>query len=189
MCSGHIQGRLLKMLVQLTGARTVVELGAFSGYATICLAEGLPADGRLISIEHDDEKERIIRQGLARCGIQSPETPEHERRVELWFGDALQMMASMPSGSVDLLFIDADKREYPGYYLESRRLVRPGGLIVADNTLWDGHVVDPAYDSDPQTRAIKAFNDMVAADRGVEQVMLPLRDGLTLIRVNTALRQ
>ncbi len=176
MCSGHIQGRLLKMMVQIAGAKRVLELGTFSGYASVCLAEGLPEDGKLITIEHEEELEDFIRQSLHEAGV--------EDKVEVRFGDALELMAGMETGSVDLLFMDADKRSYPEYYKEARRLVRRGGLILADNTLWDGHVVEPAYENDPQTAAIRKFNDLVAEDPGVEQVILPLRDGLTVIRVN-----
>lgn len=175
MCSGHHQGRLLKMLVQISGARRILELGTFSGYASVCLSEALPPDGRLITIECDEELGDFIARTLSEAGVAD--------RVEVRFGDALQRMAELETGSIDLLFMDADKREYPAYYREARRLVRPGGLIVADNTLWDGHVVESAYDGDPQTEGIREFNRMVKEDSEVEQVMLPLRDGLTLIRV------
>lgn len=178
MCSGALQGRLLRMLVEISGARRILELGTFTAYATVCLAEGLPegdSGAKVTTLEANDEMEPFIRQTLRECGV--------EQRVELIVGPALESMAAMGEGSVDLMFIDADKREYPQYYKEARRLVRPGGLILADNTLWAGHVADPAYDRDPQTRGIREFNRLVAEDCGVEKVMLPLRDGLTLIRV------
>lgn len=170
MCSGHLQGRLLKMLERIAGARRVLELGTFSGYSALCLAEGLPADGELHSIEIDDELEDFITSNW-----------EGDPRLHLHIGDAAEIMPQWPDGSFDLIFIDADKRHYPEYYAEARRLLRPGGLIIADNTLWSGHIADPAYDRDAQTRALRRFNDLVAADSGVEKMILPIRDGLTLI--------
>lgn len=175
MCSGHIQGRLLKMLAELSSARRILELGTFSGYATACLAEGVGPEGRVVTIERHAELLPFISQTLQESGV--------ENRVEVLTGDALTLMGGMESGSFDMMFIDADKREYPVYYREARRIVRRGGLILADNTLWYGHVCDPAYDGDPQTEAIREFNRMVAADEGVEQVILPMRDGITLIRI------
>lgn len=175
MCSGHLQGRFLRMLVRLTGARHILEIGCYSGYATVSLAEGLAEGGSVVTIEHDDELETHIRRTLRDCGV--------EDRVHLLIGDALTLMAQMESASIDFIFMDADKRQYPEYYVEARRLVRPGGLIVADNTLWDGHVIEAGHSHDPQTAAILRFNDMVARDPGVEKVILPLRDGLSLIRV------
>ena len=175
MCSGHLQGRFLRMLVRLTGARHILEIGSYSGYATVSLAEGLAEGGSVVTIEHDDELETPIRRTLRDCGV--------EDRVHLLIGDALTLMAQMESASIDFIFMDADKRQYPEYYVEARRLVRPGGLIVADNTLWDGHVIEAGHSHDPQTAAILRFNDMVAWDPGVEKVILPLRDGLSLIRV------
>lgn len=170
MCSGHLQGRLLKMLVRLTGARRLLELGTFSGYSAICLAEGMPTDGELHSLEIDDELEDLILSNW-----------KSDPRLHLHIGDAEETMRQWPDGHFDLVFIDADKRRYPEYYTEARRLLRPGGLIIADNTLWSGHIADPAYDRDAQTRALRRFNDLVSADQGVEKVILPMRDGLTLI--------
>lgn len=175
MVSGHLQGRLLKMLTELTAPRLALELGTFAGYSALCIAEGLPEEGRLITVEHDDELEDFIRARLA-------ESPAG-RKVELMTGDALEVCRTLPGKSVDLLFMDADKRAYPEYWKEARRLVRKGGLIIADNTLWGGHVCDPAYDRDRQTLGIREFNRLVAEDPGVEKVIVPLRDGLTLVRV------
>lgn len=174
MCSGHLQGRLLKMLTEMIRPRLAVELGTFSAYSAICIAEGLPGGARLVTIEHNDELEDFIRERLDESGVAD--------KVELWIADALEALSRLGDGSVDMMFIDADKRVYVDYFEESMRVVRPGGFIIADNTLWDGHVTDPAYDRDPQTVGIRRFNDMVAADPRVEKVMLPLRDGLTLIR-------
>ncbi len=175
MSSGHLQGRLLKMLVALTGARRVLELGTFSAYSTLCLAEGLPDDGEVHSIEFNDELEDFIRANLALTTL--------GEKVRLHIGDACRLIGSVAPGErFDLAFIDADKRQYPDYYRLVKRRMRPGGLIVADNTLWDGHVVAGEHHSS-QTRGVMEFNDLVAADPQVEKVILPLRDGLTLIRV------
>ena len=174
MCSGHIQGRLLKMLTEMVRPRLVVELGTFSAYSAICIAEGLPVGGHLVTIEHNDELEDFIRERLSESGI--------EERVSLRIGDAMDRLSEFAPESVDMMFIDADKRSYCDYFAEAMRIVRHGGFIVADNTLWDGHVIDPQYEKDPQTAGIRHFNDLVASDDRVEKVMLPLRDGLTLIR-------
>lgn len=177
MCSGHLQGRLLAMLTAMAAPHRVLELGTFAAYSALCIAEGLGEEARLVTIEHNDELEDFIRARLAES--------EHGHKVEPMFGDAMELMAAMKDATFDLIFIDADKRQYPDYYREAKRLLAPGGTIIADNTLWDGHVADPAYDRDPQTRGIRAFNDLVASDPDVTQVMLPLRDGLTLIRRRT----
>lgn len=174
MCSGHLQGRLLKMLTEMIRPKLAVELGTFSAYSAICIAEGLDPEGRLVTIEHNDELEDFIRERLEENGFAD--------KVELRIGDAVGCLSEFPDASVDMMFIDADKRSYTSYYEEAMRIVRRGGFIIADNTLWDGHVIDPAYDRDPQTIGIRRFNDLVAADSRVEKVMLPLRDGLTIIR-------
>lgn len=174
MCSGHLQGRLLKMLTEMIRPKLAVELGTFSAYSAICIAEGLDPEGRLVTIEHNDELEDFIRERLEESGFAD--------KVELRIGDAVGCLSEFTDASVDMMFIDADKRSYTSYYEEAMRIVRRGGFIIADNTLWDGHVIDPAYDRDPQTIGISRFNDLVAADSRVEKVMLPLRDGLTIIR-------
>lgn len=175
MCSGHLQGRLLRMLVRLCGARQVLELGTYSAYSALCMAEGLPADGTVHTIEANDELEDFIHRSLSR----SP----HGHKVRLHIGDAAQLIPLVAPGQMfDLTFIDADKRMYADYYRLVKPRMRPGGLIVADNTLWDGHVVaDERHSS--QTEGVMLFNDIVAADPDAEKVILPLRDGLTLIRV------
>lgn len=176
MCSGPVQGRLLKMLVGMIRPARVLELGTFSGYSALCIAEGLEGEATLDTIEADDELEDFILESLA----QAP--AEISSRIRLHIGAALQEMDRFDAGTFDLVFIDASKREYPEYYRKAKPLVRRGGYIIADNTLWDGHVTDPAYDRDAQTCGVRLFNDLVAADPEVEQVMVPLRDGLTLIR-------
>lgn len=174
MCSGHLQGRLLKMLTQLCSPKLVLELGTFSGYSALCIAEGLPEGGRLVTIEADDEMEDFIRRQLAGA--------PYSAKIELRIGDALEVCREFADGSVDMIFIDADKRQYPEYLEESHRLLRPGGLIIADNTLWSGHVCDPAYDRDPQTAGVKKFNRLAATHPDFETVILPFRDGITLLR-------
>lgn len=175
MCSGHLQGRLLKMLVQLCDAGRALEIGTFSGYSALCIAEGLPAGGILHTIEANDELEDFIHDSFA----SSP----HADKIKLHIGDALEVLPSLRSeGLFDIAFIDADKRQYIEYYTAVKSMMRPGGLIIADNTLWDGHVVADEKHS-TQTCGVMQFNDMVAADPDVEKVILPLRDGLTLIRV------
>lgn len=173
MCSGHLQGRLLKMLTRLCAPKLALELGTFSGYSALCIAEGLPEGGRLVTIEADDEMEDFIRRQLA-------DAPNSEK-IELRIGDALEVCREFPDGSVDMMFIDADKRQYPEYLEEGRRLLKPGGLIIADNTLWSGHVCDPAYDHDRQTAGVKRFNDLAASHPDFETVLLPFRDGITLL--------
>lgn len=174
MCSGHQQGRLLKMLVQMIRPRRVLELGTFSGYSALCIAEGLESGAELHTIEIDDELEDFIRRAFG-------ESP-YASRITLHIGDASDIMDQWPAGYFDLIFIDADKRRYTEYYHKCKRLVPPGGFILADNTLWDGHVVEPDADRSPMTRGIMQFNDLVKDDPQVEKVILPIRDGITIIR-------
>lgn len=173
MVSGHHQGRLLKMLVQLIDAHRVLELGTFAGYSALCLAEGLPNDGEVHTIEIFDELEDFIRR-------EAMSLPGGEK-IRLHIGDALEIMDTL-TPPFDLIFIDADKRLYTEYYRKALPLLRPGGLLVADNILWDGHVVDPEYDNDAQTKGVRGFNDAVASDPSVSPIILPLRDGLSIIR-------
>ena len=172
MLSGQVQGRVLSFLSQMIRPRRILELGTFTGYSALCLAEGLPDDGELITIEHNDELEPIIRRNLSRSPLCE--------RIQLRIGDCKLVIGDL-EGLFDLVFIDADKREYVEYYDLIFDHVAPGGWILADNTLWDGHIIDPAYDRDKQTLGLRAFNDRIASDPRVEQVILPLRDGLTLI--------
>lgn len=173
MCSGHIQGRLLKMLVRMIRPRRVLELGTFSGYSALCMAEALEPGATLHTVEVDDELEDFIRANLASA-------PAGES-ITLHIGDAMETMRGWDDGAFDLIFIDADKRAYADYYGEALRLLRPGGFIIADNTLWDGHVVEGCRHSS-QTEGIIRFNDLVVSDPRVEKAIVPLRDGLTLIR-------
>lgn len=174
MCSGHLQGRILKTLTAMISPKRVLELGTFSGYSALCIAEGLAEGGTVDTVEVDDELEDFIREALA----SSP----HGAKVRLHIGQALDAMGRFADGEFDMIFIDADKKEYPAYYGEALRLLKPGGWILADNTLWSGHVVEEEYRRDRQTAAIMRFNDIVASDPRVEKVILPVRDGLTMIR-------
>jgi predicted O-methyltransferase YrrM len=173
MASGHLQGRLLKMLVQMIRPQLVLEVGTFSGYSAISMAEGLADDARLYTFEINDEMEGFTRPWIEGSSVAS--------KINFIIGDAL-IEAPKLGLTFDLAFIDGDKRTYRDCYEMVLTILRPGGFILADNTLWDGHVVDHAYDRDRQTQGIETFNDYIAADERVEQVILPLRDGLTLIR-------
>lgn len=172
MCSGHTQGRLLAMLSKMISPRRVLELGTFTGYSALCLAEGIPEGGELHTVEIDDESEDELLELFASA-------PGGEK-ITLHVGDALKLIPEI-GGEWDLVFIDANKRNYCEYYDMVFPSVRQGGYIIADNTLWDGKVADPTA-HDPQTEGILAFNDMVAADERIEKVILPIRDGMTIIR-------
>ena len=173
MASGHLQGRLLKMLVQMIRPQLVLEVGTFSGYSAISMAEGLADDARLYTFEINDEMEDFTRPWIEGSSVAS--------KINFIIGDAL-IEAPKLGLTFDLAFIDGDKCTYRDCYEMVLTILRPGGFILADNTLWDGHVVDHAHDRDRQTQGIETFNDYIAADERVEQVILPLRDGLTLIR-------
>lgn len=173
MLCGPVQGRFLTMAVQLTGARKVLEIGAFSGYSAACMALGLPPGGHIDSIEVNDEMEGLIREGWRRAGV--------DGLVTLHIADAKEALQRL-TGPYDLIFMDANKREYCDYYEAALSLLRPGGLLMADDVLWDGKAYAQPLPVDAQTRGIVRFNDMVASDPRVECVMIGIRDGLTLIR-------
>ena len=173
MASGHLQGRLLKMLVTMIRPKNILEVGTFSGYSAICLAEGLEEGGMVYTFEINDEQEDFTRPWIE----QSPVAD----KIAFIIGDAIKEAPKLGL-EFDMAFIDGDKRTYVETYEMVLGILRPGGFILADNTLWDGHVTDPAYDRDHQTQGIRRFNDHIAQDNRVEQVILPLRDGLTLIR-------
>ena len=181
MASGHLQGRLLKMLVEMVRPRYVLEVGTFSGYSALCMAEGLktlmaeePQVARkLYTLEINDEMEDFTQPWIEGSGL--------AELIDFRIGDANQLAPQL-GVMFDMAFVDGDKRTYVETYETVLPLLNPGGFILADNTLWDGHVIDPAYDHDHQTQGIRAFNDHVAADTRVEKVILPLRDGLTIIR-------
>ena len=173
MASGHLQGRLLKMLVQMIRPKNILEVGTFSGYSAICMAEGLAPGGRVWTYEINDEMEDFTRPWIDGSPVAD--------RIEFRIGDA-NVEAPRLGIEFDMAFVDGDKRTYRQTYDTLLPIIRSGGYIIADNTLWDGHVVDPAYDHDSQTRGIETFNDYIANDDRVEKVILPIRDGLTIIR-------
>ncbi len=176
MLSGPVQGRFLKMIVEMCGARRVLELGSFTGYSGICLASGLPEDGHLDTLEINDELEDLILEGFSRAGLRE--------RISLHIGDCLETLKRFREEGrepYDLVFIDANKRDYPEYYELVFDLVRPGGWILADNVLWDGKVALDPLPQDRQTLGIDNFNRRVASDPRVESVIIPIRDGLNLI--------
>ncbi|MDR1699149.1 MAG: O-methyltransferase [Prevotellaceae bacterium] len=171
MLSGHLQGRILAMFCRMIKPKSILELGTFTGYATLCLAEHLPDDGVLHTIEVDDELEDII----------TKYTAPYADKIRLHFGEALQIIPTLTE-TFDLVFIDADKRDYSAYYEAVFDRVAQGGFIIADNTLWDGKVLETNTPvNDLQTLAIKRFNDMIANDERIEKVILPIRDGLTVM--------
>ena len=173
MSSGHLQGRLLKMLVKMIRPKNILEIGTFSGYSALSMAEGLDEGGRLYTFEINDEMEDFTRPWI--------EGSPWADKIEFIIGDALQEAPKLGI-EFDMAFMDGDKRTYRDCYEMVMSILRPGGFILADNTLWDGHVVDPSYGKDQQTQGIVAFNDYIQNDHRVEQVILPLRDGLTIIR-------
>lgn len=173
MLSGSVQGELLKILAGLCGARRILEIGSFTGYSAVCMALALPEGGTVDSLEINDELEDLMREGWERAGVSD--------RIILHIGDAKETLKTM-EGPFDMAFIDANKREYKEYYELILPLLRPGGLIVADDTLWDGKVYANPLPHDAQTAGLTAFNDLVASDNRVETVILPLRDGISLIR-------
>lgn len=173
MLSGSAQGTLLTMLVHLTGAKNILEIGTFTGYATTCLALGIEGKGHVDTLEINDELNELILEGWTRAGVQD--------MITLHTGDAIESLKAL-EGPYDLVFIDANKRQYCAYYEAVLPIVRKGGLILADNTLWDGKILENPLPKDAQTQEIARFNDLVAQDTRVETVILPLRDGLTLLR-------
>ena len=194
MLSGAAQGQLLRMFVQMTGARRVLELGTFTGYSAICLASALPSDGHLDTLELNDELEDLILKGFERAGLSDVislhigDCKETLRQFRQQMG--LTDVPAAETGAVadkdllyDIVYMDANKREYCEYYDLVFDMVRPGGLILADNVLWDGKVCQDPLPQDKQTLGIAAFNDKISSDPRVESVIMPLRDGLNIIRI------
>lgn len=173
MASGHLQGRLLKMFVEMIRPKNILEVGTFSGYSALCLAEGLQEGGKVYTFEINDEMEDFTRPWIEGSDVAD--------KIDFRIGDA-NILAPQLGIEFDMAFIDGDKRTYLDTFNMVMDILRPGGFILADNTLWDGHVTDPAYDHDQQTQGIRIFNDAIASDGRVEKVILPLRDGLTVIR-------
>ncbi len=173
MASGHLQGRVLKMFVEMIQPQNIVEIGTYSGYSALCLAEGLPENGMLYTFEINDEMEDFTRPWIE----QSPVAD----KIKFIIGDALELIPQL-NVTFDMAFIDGNKRNYAAYYELILSYLRKGGFMLVDNTLWDGHVVEEVKQNDYQTKGILTFNELVAKDPRVETVILPLRDGLTLIR-------
>lgn len=183
MLCGAVQGRFLTMLTEMIAPARVLELGTFTGYSAVCIGMGLGDGGHIDTMELNDELEDLIREGFARAGLSD--------KITLHIGDAKELLKKFRSETeldgndrllYDLVYIDANKREYCEYYELIFDLVRPGGYILADNVLWDGKVCQSPLPQDKQTLGIATFNDIVAADPRVESVILPLRDGLNIIR-------
>ena len=174
MCSGHLQGRVLSMISRMIRPERVLEIGTFTGYSAICLSQGLAPGGSMDALEINDELEPIILEGFKRAGIQG--------KVRLIIGDALVSLDSLAGNTYDLVYIDANKREYTRYYEKVVPIVRSGGYIIADNVLWDGKVFREEIPSDPQGAEIVRFNTIVKEDHRTENFILPLRDGLNIIR-------
>lgn len=174
MCCEPVQGRLLKMLTRMVAPKRILELGTFSGYSTLCFAEGMPEGAEIHTVEIDDEAAPELKQLFA--------ASERGLDIHLHVGDALEVVPGISDSPWDMVYIDANKRHYVEYYEMLKPLVRAGGYILADNTLWSGKVTDMDANTDPQTVGVDRFNKLVAADADVEKVMIPLRDGLTIIR-------
>lgn len=173
MASGHLQGRLLKMLVRMIRPKNILEIGTYSGYSALCMAEGMDKDGKLYTFEINDEQEDFTRPWL--------EKSPYANQIEFIIGDALELVPRLDV-TFDMAFVDGDKRKYNNYYDMIMPRLSTGGYIIADNTLWDGHVVEELRKNDAQTKGIMDFNHRIAADSNVEKVIIPLRDGLTIIR-------
>lgn len=174
MLSGHVQGRILKMFMQMIQPKHVLEIGTYTGYSALCLAEGLSAEATLDTIEINDELEDKI--------LKFFQASEHGNKIQLHIGDALSIIPTFPY-AFDAVFIDGNKRHYCAYYEACMQKLNVGGYIFADNTLWDGHVIDEIVDkNDLQTKGILEFNDLAKQDSRVETVILPIRDGLTILR-------
>lgn len=172
MLSGHLQGRLLKMFCRMVQPKYILEIGTYTAYATLCLAEGAADDAEIHTLEVNDELEDFIMKHLHKSKLKD--------KIHLHIGDALEIIPQLDC-MFDLVFIDANKRHYCEYYDLIFDKVRSGGLILADNTLWDGKVLETPHYTDAQTIGIQAFNDRLMSDDRVEKVILPIRDGLTMI--------
>jgi caffeoyl-CoA O-methyltransferase len=171
MLTGRVEGRFLQLVTQLSGARQVVEIGTFTGYSALAMADALPDSGKILTIEHNPDHAKIAQNFFDRSisGF----------KITLRLGDALEILKTLPDAETDLVFIDADKRNYGAYYEESMRILRNGGLILADNALWYGRIFDP---QDEDSRAMAEFNELVKADNRAEKLFLTIRDGIYLIK-------
>lgn len=171
MLTGRVEGRFLRLITQLTNARRIVDIGTFTGYSAMVMAEVLPPDGGLVTIEHNPEHAKIAQDFFDRSPVGT--------KITLRSGDALEILKTLPDAHTDLVFIDADKQNYIAYYHESMRILRSGGWILADNALWYGKIFNP---KDDESRAVARFNDLVNADKQAEKLFLTIRDGIYVIR-------
>lgn len=177
MASGHLQGRMLKMFVLMNRPRNILEIGTYSGYSALCMAEGLSDGGKIYTFEINDEQEAFTRPWIEKSG--------YADKIEFIIGDVIQQLPRLAREkglTFQMAFIDGDKRHYIDYYNTIFPYLSPGAVILADNTLWDGHVVEPEHQKDAQTKGVMAFNEYVNRDERVEVVILPMRDGLSVIR-------
>ncbi len=174
MISGNIQGRLLKVLASMLMPQNILEIGTFTGYSALCIAEGAPDNSKIVTVEIDDEMESFIRKYF--------QESEYGHKIELKIGDAIELMHDYEDNYFDLIFIDANKRDYCSYYNIAFDKLRKGGVILADNTLWNGKVIDQKFQNDDQTKGVLKFNSLIKKDSRIEKVILPIRDGLTIIR-------
>jgi caffeoyl-CoA O-methyltransferase len=171
MLTGRVEGRFLQFTVQLSGAQHIVDIGTFTGYSALAIAEVLPDGGKILTIENNRDHAKIAQDFFDKSPSGS--------KITLRMGEALEILKSLPDAKTDLVFIDADKQNYSAYYKESMRILRNGGLILADNALWYGRIFDP---KDDESRAIAHFNELVKADNRAEKLFLTIRDGIYLIR-------
>jgi len=176
MLSGHLQGQILKMICRMIQPKNILEIGTYTGYSCICMAQTLPEDGFIDTIEIDDEIEPFTQSFFAKSGL--------SHKIKMHIGDALDVMPSLKK-KYDLVFMDGDKRQYPNYYNMVFDMLNPGGYILADNILWDGKVVEPVDPNDTYTQGILEFNQMIKEDKRVEKVIFPFRDGIFVIRKNS----
>lgn len=175
MLSGHLQGRVLSLISKLMAPQRVLEIGTYTGYSTLCFAEGLPSEGQIDTFEINEELQIIQDKYFNLAGVSS--------QINRFFGDALENLDKV-SGPYDLAFIDADKENYGAYYEKVVPLMRRGGLILVDNVLWTGKVTKPVEGHDPETEALKALNERITEDARVTNVLIPIRDGIMAARVN-----
>jgi caffeoyl-CoA O-methyltransferase len=171
MLTGRVEGRFLQLVTRLSGVTRIVEVGTFTGYSALAMAEALPEDGEVLTIEHNPDHARIAQDFFSRSPAGS--------RITLRLGEAIEILKSLPGEKTDLVFIDADKQNYAAYYTEAMRILRKGGLVLADNALWYGRIFDP---KDDDSRAMADFNELVRADNRAEKLFLTIRDGIYLIR-------
>ncbi len=171
MLTGRVEGRFLQLMVQLSSARNIVEIGTFTGYSALAMAEVLSEDGEIVTIEHNPHHAEVAQDFFNRSSSGF--------KIKLRIGEALEILKTLPDAKTDLVFIDADKQNYSGYYREAMRILRNGGLIIADNALWYGRIFDP---KDDESRAMADFNELVKADDGAEKLFLTIRDGIYVIR-------